>query len=87
MRVTIEQTNPVTQDFAVYGGNRLQSFVVQEPEVEIVINTSSVEEAREIVRRLQGMPGFPNFTSDEADQMARALSKLDRNFPRRLDIE
>lgn len=83
MIINIRSRTP-TRDIETYGGER-QVMITGPTEVEMEIVCDG-EEAREIVQRLQGMPGLP-INTPSGESVAEALAKLDPHFARRIDID
>lgn len=84
MKISIEQSSGLAERVETFGGP-VQFMCVEAPEITFEIEGCSVVEAREILFRLQGLPGVP--VIDENTDTVGILKALDPHFARRLDIE
>jgi hypothetical protein len=84
MKLSVMMNSPRTMDVRGVGDWVVRQVVVEEAEHEMTLIASGGE-LREVLERLQGMPGVPTF--NPGDDEVVALAKLDPNFPRKLDID
>lgn len=70
----------------IYSTDRDRAYQVvrNPPEVTIEMRSLTADEAREVLTRLKGMPGFPEWEVER--EVERKLPPLSRDFPRRLDV-
>jgi hypothetical protein len=86
MNVKIRQNNPETLDLVTGDGQSYQQVVVKAGDVDVVMNGISYEQAQEIFRRLEGMPGWPLNGEPETTTFEEKLAALSPHFARRLDL-
>jgi len=84
VNISIRQSAGFPEQIETYGG-RPQHMQREAPEFDIDIGRCTIDETRDLLIRLQGLPGIPPL--DLLAGPAAVLAALNPHFARRLDLE